>query len=130
MTLDPREPVYSIGVVVRMVSLHAQTLRNYERWGLIKPGRMGGRVRLYSQADVERILEIKTGIETLGLNVAGVEVMIKLKTRIMELQDQVERLTVEVVTLRSGPRSLPGSVAGAPRRAASPRPPPVAKLRR
>ncbi len=130
MTLDPREPVYSIGVVVRMVSLHPQTLRNYERWGLIKPGRMGGRVRLYSQTDVERIREIKTGIETLGLNVAGVEVMIKLKTQIVELQTQVERLTVEVVNLRSGPRSLPGSVEGRPRETASPRPPPAAKRRR
>ena len=130
MTLDPREPVYSIGVVVRMVSLHPQTLRNYERWGLIKPGRMGGRVRLYSQTDVERIREIKTGIETLGLNVAGVEVMLKLKVQIVELQTQVERLTVEVVTLRSGPRSLPGSVEGAPDGAGAPRPPPGAKRRR
>lgn len=129
MTLDPREPVYSIGVVVRMVSLHPQTLRNYERWGLIKPGRMGGRVRLYSQTDVERIREIKTGIETMGLNVAGVEVMLKLKAQIVDLQTQVERLTVEIVTSRNGPRALPGRVGATPTQTPSPLPPKTAKGR-
>jgi MerR family transcriptional regulator/heat shock protein HspR len=112
MTMDRDEPVYAIGVVERMVGLHAQTLRNYERWGLIKPYRSGGRVRLYSQSDLERIKKIKEWIDVFGLNVAGVEVMVRLQSRIHELETQVQRLTIEVVTLKSGPRQLPGSVAG------------------
>ena len=109
MTLGRDEPVYAIGVVVKMVRLHAQTLRNYERWGLIKPVRPSGRVRLYSQRDVERITQIKSWMDDLGVNVAGVEVMMKLRERIAELEGQVTQITIELVRLRDGgPRSLPG----------------------
>jgi len=108
VTLDKDEPVYAIGVVARMVGLHAQTLRNYERWGFLKPQRMGGRVRLYSQRDVERIKQVNDWMEGLGINVAGVEVMTRLRVRISELEGQVARLTIEVVNLKGGPRLLPG----------------------
>jgi MerR family transcriptional regulator/heat shock protein HspR len=108
MTIGPDEPVYAIGVVERMVGLHAQTLRNYERWGLVKPQRSKGRVRLYSQSDLERIRKIKEWIEVIGLNVAGVEVMLKLQVRIAELESQVERLKIEMVYIKSGVKSLPG----------------------
>ena len=114
MTLDRDEPVYAIGVVERIVGLHAQTLRNYEKWGLIKPHRSGGRARLYSQNDIERIKKIKEWIAVFGLNVAGVEVMVKLQTRISELEIQVHRMTIEIVSLRSGPRSLPPEYASGP----------------
>lgn len=107
MTLDRDEPVYAIGVVARMVGLHAQTLRNYERWGFLKPQRTGGRVRLYSRRDVERIKQVNEWMEDLGINVAGVEVMTRLRVRILELEGQVARLTIELVNLRGGPRLLP-----------------------
>ncbi len=107
MTMNRDEPVYAISVVERMVGLHAQTLRNYERWGLIKPFRSGGRIRLYSQNDLDRVRKIREWIEVFGLNVAGVEVMVKLQSRIAELETQVHQLTIEVVTLKSGPLSLP-----------------------
>jgi MerR family transcriptional regulator/heat shock protein HspR len=115
MTVGREDPVYAIGVVARMVGLHAQTLRNYERWGLVKPHRPGGRVRLYSQRDVERIRQINEWMDDLGINVAGVEVMTRLLTRISQLESQLAQLTIEVVNLRGGPRRLPGQVASAPR---------------
>ncbi|GEM_PF-428702 len=111
MTFNRDEPVYAIGVVARMVHLHAQTLRNYERWGLVEPQRPRGRVRLYSQKDVERIRQVNEWMEGLGINVAGVEVMTTLLGRIAALESQVTQLTVEVVRLREGPRSLPGEIA-------------------
>ncbi len=114
MTVRRDEPVYAIGVVARMVGLHAQTLRNYERWGLVLPHRPGGRVRLYSQVDVERIRQINEWMADLGINVAGVEVMTRLLVRITELEGQVAHLTVQVITLREGPRSLPGRVEAQP----------------
>lgn len=114
MTLDREEPVYTIGVVARMVGLHAQTLRNYERWGFLKPHRMGGRVRLFSQSDVERINQVNKWMKDLGINVAGVDVMTRLRVRISELEGQVARLTIEVVNLKGGPRPLPGPVKEPP----------------
>lgn len=107
MTIDRDEPVYAIGVVARMVGLHAQTLRNYERWGLITPSRPRGRVRLYSQRDVERIRQIGRWMDDLGINVAGVEVMTMLLARISELEARLQRLTMEVIKLRQGPLALP-----------------------
>jgi MerR family transcriptional regulator/heat shock protein HspR len=106
-----------------MVGLHAQTLRNYERWGFLKPQRMGGRVRLYSQRDVERIKQVSEWMENLGINVAGVEVMTRLRVRILELEGQVAQLTIEVVNLKGGPRLLPGP-------AREPRPAPPTERRR
>ena len=108
MTIGRDEPVYAIGVVARMIGLHQQTLRNYERWGLVVPGRTRGRVRMYSQIDVERILQITEWKNNLGLNLAGVEVMTKLLERIHKLEQQVTDLTVEMIRMRDSGRTLPG----------------------
>ena len=108
MTIGRDEPVYAIGVVARMIGVHQQTLRNYERWGLVIPGRSRGRVRMYSQTDVERILQITEWKNNLGLNLAGVEVMTKLLERIHKLEQQVTDLTVEMIRMRDSGRTLPG----------------------
>ena len=68
------EPCFAISVVARMIGVHAQTLRHYERAGLIRPSRTMGRQRLYSAADVERIRRLRTLIDDLGVNLAGAEV--------------------------------------------------------
>ncbi|NLV73961.1 MAG: helix-turn-helix transcriptional regulator [Chloroflexi bacterium] len=84
------EPCYVISVVAKMVNLHPQTLRYYERVGLIKPSRTSGRIRLYSQADVEDLRKIARITEELGVkNLAGVEVIINMTERIEELQRQM-----------------------------------------
>lgn len=94
MTASPDlwdEPCYAIGVVAEMVELHPQTLRRYEELGLLVPARKAGR-RLYSPRDVELLRYISRLSNELGLNMAGVEVILRLNQRINELQAEVERL--------------------------------------
>ncbi len=112
----PTEPCFVISVAARMVGLHAQTLRYYERVGLVMPSRSGGRQRLYSMADVERLRRIKTFVDELGVNLAGAEVALKLIDRITELESQVEALTNEVTRLRAADNVIRNSAGdGSPR---------------
>ena len=99
------EPCFVISVAARMVGLHAQTLRYYERVGLVMPSRSGGRQRLYSMADVERLRRIKTFTDEMGVNLAGAEIALKLVDRIRELEAQVDALTNEVTRLRAASRN-------------------------
>lgn len=108
MTMDHNDPVFAIGIVARMVGVHQQTLRNYERWELVIPQRSLGGTRLYSNRDVELIRKILKWKEELGLNMAGIEVMTRLLQRIDELESHVRDLAVEVVNLREGQTRLPG----------------------
>ena len=94
------EPCFVISVAARIVGVHAQTLRHYERVGLIWPSRTGGRQRLYSMADIDRLRRLKTLTEDMGLNLAGAEVALKLMNRIEELEGEVGRLTEAVKTLQ------------------------------
>ena len=95
-----QEPCFVISIAARMVGVHAQTLRYYERVGLIWPSRTGGRQRLYSPADIERLRRIKTFTEEMGMNLAGAEVALKLVERIDELEREVQGLTEENSHLR------------------------------
>ncbi|MDP6666096.1 MAG: MerR family transcriptional regulator [Dehalococcoidia bacterium] len=108
MTMGNNEPVFAIGIVARMVGLHQQTLRNYERWQLVVPQRSSGGTRLYSNRDVDRIRKILEWKDEFGLNLAGIEVMSTLLRRIEELEGHVRNLTVEIVKLREGQARLPG----------------------
>ena len=90
------EPCFVISIAARMVGLHAQTLRYYERVGLIWPSRTVGRQRLYSPADIERLRRIKAFTDEMGMNLAGAEVALKLVERIEELENEVRRLAAQV----------------------------------
>ena len=103
------EPCFVISVAARMVGVHAQTLRYYERVGVIWPSRTVGRQRLYSMADLERIRRVKSLIDEMGVNLAGAEVALKLLSRIQDLEGQVERLTGEVSRLRALNTSAKGT---------------------
>jgi MerR family transcriptional regulator/heat shock protein HspR len=92
MMFDDSEPCYVISVVARMLGVHAQTLRYYEKLGLIEPSRSRGRVRLYSQRDIERLRQVKTLMNDLGVNLAGVEVILRLSERIAEMELEIKRL--------------------------------------
>ena len=100
------EPCFVISVAARMVGVHAQTLRYYERVGIIMPSRTGGRQRLYSMADLDRLRRVKEFTDDMGLNLAGAEVALKLLARIEGLEGQVKRLTGELTRLKSQ-RSAP-----------------------
>ncbi len=85
------EPVFQISVVSRMVGLHQQTIRTYERVGLVQPARSGGNTRLYSAADVERLRQVVRLVNDLGVNLAGVEVILGLLRQIEELRAEAEQ---------------------------------------
>lgn len=84
-------PVYVISVAAALVDMHPQTLRMYERKGLIRPGRSGGQTRLYSERDIEHLREIRRLTQELGVNLAGVEEIMRLRDELGERQRQVER---------------------------------------
>lgn len=97
------EPRYVISVVARMVGLRPQTLRYYERLGLISPSRSEGARRLYSARDVERLRRIRTLIADMGVNLAGVEVILRLMDYIHTLEERVRALEAELERLRPRP---------------------------
>ena len=107
MTEDQRlreEPCFIISVAARIVGVHAQTLRHYERQGLIWPSRTTGRQRMYSMADIERIRRVRTLTEDMGVNLAGVEVALKLMQRVEELEQEISSLRETVSGLRQAQR--------------------------
>ena len=89
------EPCYVISVAARMVKLHPQTLRYYERVGLIQPYRSKGNRRLYSPGDVERLRTIVRLMDSLGVNLAGVEVIFNMRRIIEEMQEEIELMRAE-----------------------------------
>ena len=87
------EELFLISWVARQYRVHPQTLRLYEREGLLRPSRSRGNTRLYSASDLER-LEVILGLtRELGVNLAGVEVILRLRERVQELQGELERLS-------------------------------------
>jgi MerR family transcriptional regulator/heat shock protein HspR len=86
-----REPLYVISVAAARVGLHPQTLRSYEREGLVKPARRGTS-RLYSEYDLERVRQIQRLTQEMGVNLAGVEVILNLLEQLGELREELEQL--------------------------------------
>ena len=101
LTLGHDEPVFIISVAARMLGVQTQTLRYYERLGLIEPARTGGNQRVFSRSDIERVRRIRGFMDDLGVNLAGVEVILRLLDRLSESEADVERLTSENAHLRS-----------------------------
>ncbi len=98
---------YSISVVAKTYGIHPQTLRMYEREGLLKPSRTEGNTRLYSQRDVERLEAILNLTREFGVNLAGVDIIIKLREQMDKMQEDVNELLrafhqVMVETLEDG----------------------------
>lgn len=93
---DAGRPLYLIGVVADMLRIHPQTLRLYERQGLIRPSRTVGRTRMYSAEDVEDIRRILRLTRDLGVNLAGVEIILKMRRQMLMMQEELEELTSHV----------------------------------
>jgi len=85
------EPVFHISVVARMVGVHQQTLRSYERIGLLAPQRSAGNRRLYSHRDVERLQQVLRLIGDLGVNLAGVEIILHMREKMNRMQEEFNR---------------------------------------
>ncbi|HHY1539079.1 TPA: heat shock protein transcriptional repressor HspR [Campylobacter jejuni] len=90
------EPVYLISVVAKVLSIHPQTLRQYEKEGLIEPSRTDGKIRLYSQRDIDRIKLILRLTRDMGINLAGVDVILKLKNQLHEFENLIDELRSEL----------------------------------
>src|SRR6476660_9431914 len=90
------EPMFVISVAARLVEMHPQTLRYYERAGLIKPKRSRGSIRLYSQRDIERLKKIARLVDNLGVNLAGVEVIINLTEKLELMQALLEQNQIQL----------------------------------
>src|SRR5512134_580610 len=85
-----------ISVVAETYGVHPQTLRLYERQGLLRPARSAGNTRLYDRAAIARLEQILTLTRDLGVNLAGVEVVLQLRDRLAALERDLERLTAEL----------------------------------
>ena len=92
----PDRPRYMISVAAELVDMHPQTLRLYEAKGLVRPGRTPGGTRLYSDADIERLKLIQRLTTELGLNLAGVEHVLRLQDELNRARARMERLEREL----------------------------------
>jgi MerR family transcriptional regulator, heat shock protein HspR len=92
----PDRPRYMISVAADLVGMHPQTLRIYEAKGLVRPQRTAGNTRLYSEADLERLRLIQRLTTELGLNLAGVEHVLRLEDELRRMQVRMERLEREL----------------------------------
>ena len=96
MMTDADRPRYMISVAADLVGMHPQTLRIYENKGLVRPRRTRGNTRLYSEADLERLRLIQRLTTELGLNLAGVEVVLRLEDELRKAHRRIERLEHEM----------------------------------
>jgi MerR family transcriptional regulator, heat shock protein HspR len=97
---DTRHGVFAISVAAELAGLHPQTLRIYEREGLVEPARSSGGTRRYSGEDVERLRFI-AGLTTSGLNLAGVKRVLALESELVALRATIERLNGELQRQRA-----------------------------
>ncbi len=93
---EDKEPRYGISIAARMVGVQTHTLRYYERIGIIEPHRSRGNIRLYSDGDIARLRRAKTLMEDLGVNLAGVEVILRMLGRMAEMQNRLEIVESEL----------------------------------
>ncbi|WP_068154539.1 heat shock protein transcriptional repressor HspR [Rhodococcus phenolicus] len=103
---DPDARVYVISVAAELAGMHAQTLRNYDRLGLVTPHRTSGGGRRYSPRDVELLREVQRLSQDEGVNLAGIKRVIELTNQVEALQQRVAELSAEVTQLRSARRDL------------------------
>lgn len=92
---EKTQAIFHISVVSEMLNLHPQTIRNYERMGLVQPSRTDGNMRLFSSVDVERISRIHT-YTNMGVNLAGVEIILKLLDQMGQMQEEIEKIQGEM----------------------------------
>ncbi len=92
----PNQPIYVISVAAKMIGVHPQTLRHYEDVGLVTPERSEGNIRLYSPTDIDRLRQIVRLTDELGVNLAGVQIILDMRERLEELQLEMEAMQAEL----------------------------------
>ncbi|MDX1520946.1 MAG: helix-turn-helix transcriptional regulator [Anaerolineae bacterium] len=92
----PNQPMYVISVAAKMVGLHPQTLRHYEELGLVVPQRTEGNFRMYAPTDIDRLRQIVRLTDELGVNLAGVQIILDMRERLKRLQFETEARQAEL----------------------------------
>lgn len=87
---NENQPVFMIGVAAQLCGVHPQTLRQYERLGLVVPSRVGAKNRLYSEADIQRVRRIQRLTQEMGVNLAGVELILRLLDEMEDMRRDME----------------------------------------
>jgi MerR family transcriptional regulator/heat shock protein HspR len=104
-TVDPEAPIFVISVAAQLAGMHPQTLRQYDRLGLVSPGRAAGRGRRYSARDVASLREVQRLSQEEGVNLAGIKRILELEYEVRGLREQASRLLTELQQLRAQVRS-------------------------
>lgn len=99
------EPRYVISVAARMLEIQTHTLRYYEKVGIIEPRRSQGNIRLYSDRDIALLKRVKSLVDDMGINLPGVEVILRMVQHMGELQNELEEAQQELKKLRGGKKS-------------------------
>ena len=86
------QPRYVISIAAQILGVHPQTLRLYEREGLVEPQRSGGKIRLYSERDIDRVRSIMRLTNDLGVNLAGAEAILYMRERILQMHSDMDHL--------------------------------------
>ena len=100
MNMNDDDPRYVISIAARMLGVPTYTLRYYEKVGIISPRRSRGNIRLYSDADITQCRRVRELMEDLGVNLAGVEVIMRMTQRVIELQERLKEAEAELEELR------------------------------
>lgn len=90
------QPKYVISVAAQLLSVHPQTLRLYEREGLVEPQRTGGKIRLYSERDIEQVRRVMRLTNDLGVNLAGAEAILNMRERMLQMRRELESIRQEM----------------------------------
>ncbi len=94
------EPRYVISVVAKILGVQTHTLRYYEKIGVVRPHRSQGNIRLYCERDVAQLRRVKTLMEELGVNLAGVDIILRMMQQMSELQQRIEEMESELEKLK------------------------------
>ena len=97
---ENEEPRYVISIAAKMIGVQVHTLRYYERVGVIEPSRSSGNIRLYSEREISLLRRVKSLMDDMGVNLAGIEVILRMSQRLAELQSHVTELELELQKLR------------------------------
>ncbi len=100
MATVEEEPRYVISIAASILGVKTHTLRYYERIGVVSPSRSRGNIRLYSERDIARLRRVKTLMDDMGVNMAGVEVILRISEHIVELQNRIKELEAELEELK------------------------------
>lgn len=100
MAATEEEPRYVISIAASILGVKTHTLRYYERIGVVRPSRSPGNIRLYSERDIAQLRRVKTLMDDMGVNMAGVEVILRISERVLELQNRIKDLEDELSELK------------------------------